>query len=74
MAEGLGIVGVAAEEMPSKAWVGEATCEARAPAVPQAVAVVPAGEAVVVAPVQAAVVGVAVVVAVVVGDAGKKRA
>jgi len=74
VAEGLGIVGVAAEEMPSKAWVGEATCEARAPAVPQAVAVVPAGEAVVVAPVQAAVVGVAVVVAVVVGDAGKKRA
>lgn len=72
MAEGLGIVGVAAEEMPSKAWVGEATCEARAPAVPQAAAVVPAGEAVVVAPVQAAavVVGVAVVV---VGDAGKKR-
>ena len=73
MAEGLGIVGVAAEEMPSKAWVWEATCEARAPAVPQAAAVVPAGEAVVVAPVQAAVVGVAVVVAVVVGDAGKKR-
>jgi hypothetical protein len=73
VAEGLGIVGGAEEERRSKAWVGEAMCEARAPAVPQAAAVVPAGEAVVVAPVQAAVVGVAVVVAVVVGDAGKKR-
>ena len=71
MAEGLGIVGVAEEEMPSKAWVGEAMCAARAPAVPQAVAVVPAEEAVVVAPVQAAAVGVAA--AVVAGDAGKKR-
>jgi len=60
-------------ERPSKAWVGEGTCEARAPAVPQAVAVVPAEEAVVVAPVPAAAV-VDVVVVVVVGDAGKKRA
>jgi len=71
--EGLGIVGVVGEERPSKAWVGEAMCEARAPAVPQAVAVVvPAEAAVVVAPVQGAVVGVAAAV-VVVGDAGKKR-
>jgi hypothetical protein len=72
VAEGLGIAGVAEEEMPSKAWVGEPTCAARAPAVPQAVAVVPAEEAVVVAPVQAAAVGEAAV-AVVVGGAGKKR-
>ena len=72
VAEGSRIARAAEEEMPSKAWVGEAMCEARAPAVPQAVAVVPAGEAVVVAPVQAAAVGVAAVV-VVVGDAGKKR-
>jgi hypothetical protein len=72
--EGLGIVEVVGEEMPSKAWVGEAMCEARAPAVPQAAAVVPAGEAVVAVPVQAAAVGVAAAVAAVVGDAGKKRA
>jgi anaerobic C4-dicarboxylate transporter len=44
---------------------------APAPAVPQAAAVVRAEEAVVVAPVQAAVVGVVAVV-VVVGDAGKE--
>lgn len=55
--------------MPSKAWVGEAMCAARAPAVPQAVAVASAEEAVVVAPVQAAAVGVAAVV----GDAGKMQ-
>jgi hypothetical protein len=72
VAEGLGIVGVAAEEMPSKAWVGEATCEARAPAVPQAVAVVPAGEAVVVVPVQAAAVGAAAVVVDAAVGVGKK--
>src|SRR6476661_4442385 len=74
--EGLGIGGVGGEERPSKGWVGEAMCEARAPAVPQAVAVVVPAEEAVVAPVQgvgvaAAVVGVAAAVVVVEGDAGK---
>lgn len=59
------------EGVPSKALAaGEVMCEARAPAVPQAVAVVSAGGAVVAVAAQAAVVGVAAVV--VVGDAGKE--
>jgi len=69
--EGFRIGRAAEAERPSKAWVGEAMCEARAHAAPQAAAVVPAGEAVVVAPVQAAAVGVVAAVAAVVGDAGK---
>jgi hypothetical protein len=68
VAEGSRIARAAEEEMPSKAWVGEAMCEARAPAVPQAVAVVPAEEAVVAVLVQeAVVVGAAAVVVVGVG-------
>ena len=74
MAEGSRIAPAAEAERPSKAWVGEVTCEARAHAVPQAVVVVPAEEAVVVAPVQGAAVDVAVAVVVEEGDAGKKRA
>jgi hypothetical protein len=66
VAEGSRIVGAAEEERRSKAWVGEAMCEARAPAVPRAAAAVPAEEAVVEVPVLV-VAGVAAVV-----DAGKK--
>jgi hypothetical protein len=60
-----------AERVPSKAWVEAVMRGAPVLAVPQAAAVVPAEEAVVVVPVEVAAVGA---VAVVVGDAGKKRA